>query len=421
MTILGDAIQQARQFQGLALEKNRINQEQQAAERQRLGVEALNRYRETAQAGTPDENAMTTALIYNPEAAQTVLAHIGIQDKRQKQDAASFALRAATIADNPQQFMQAIDSRIAYLQQAGRDPKDTIALREQYAAGDTAGAKAALKSVAAALVGDGTLDKSAYEMAFGKAPESLTEWQKANLDLDKQRLALQQSQLANQQARDNSYVTYMSTPDGIVALNSRKAEAIPITGPTGTPLVKASDDPTLQGRITQEKTSGKTISEAKANLPKVESAARFVTGYVDSVLKHPGRPWSTGLLSLAPTIRGTKQADFRNRLGQIGGQSFLQAFETLRGGGQITQVEGEKATTAINRMKDATSDEEFNSAAQDFKNVVESSLKNARDLASGKALQPINPGQDQQQNGDKEAKRRRLEELRAKYNNFGQN
>lgn len=198
--ILGDALQTARQFQGLAMGANQLRQAEQQQEQQKLGFEALKRYQETAQAGNPDNNAMTTALIYNPEAAQTVLAHIGIQDKRQKQDAASFALRAATIADNPQQFMQAIDSRIAYLQQAGRDPKDTIALREQYAAGDTAGAKAALKSVAAALVGDGTLDKSAYEMAFGKAPESLTEWQKANLDLDKQRLGLEERRLTAMQS-----------------------------------------------------------------------------------------------------------------------------------------------------------------------------------------------------------------------------
>lgn len=200
MGILGDAVQQARQFQGLALEQNQLKQQQQLAERQRLGMEALNRYRETAQAGAPDENAMTVALINNPDAAKSVLAHVGIQDQRQKQDAASFALRASTIADNPEQFMQAIDSRIAYLQQAGRDPKDTIALREQYAAGDVAGAKQALKSISAALVGDGSLDKSAYEMTFGKAPESLSEWQKQQIALEKQKIALDERRLGAMQS-----------------------------------------------------------------------------------------------------------------------------------------------------------------------------------------------------------------------------
>lgn len=46
-------------------------------------------------------------------------------------------------------------------------------------------------------------------------------------------------------------------------------------------------------------------------------------------------------------------------------------------------------------MKASTSDEEFNAAAKDFKAVVESSLKNARDLASGKSLSmtPSAPGE----------------------------
>lgn len=202
--ILGDALQTARQFQGLAMGANQLRQAEQQQEQQKLGFEALKRYQETAQAGNPDNNAMTTALIYNPDAAKSVLAHVGIQDQRQKQDAASFALRAATIADNPQQFMQAIDSRIAYLQQAGRDPKDTIALREQYAAGDVAGAKQSLKSISAALVGDGSLDKSAYEMTFGKTPESMNEYQKANLDLDRQRLALEAKRINTAQSGINA-------------------------------------------------------------------------------------------------------------------------------------------------------------------------------------------------------------------------
>jgi len=195
MGILGDAVQQARQFQGLAFEQNQLRQQQQLAERQRLGMEALNRYRETAQAGAPDENAMTVALINMPEAAKTVLAHVGIQDQRQKQDAASFALKAATLADNPQQLLQAIDSRIGYLQAGQRDPVHSEQLKQMVLSGDIAGAKQALKSVAAALVGDGSLEKSAYEMTFGKSPESMSEWQKQQIALEKQKIALDERRL----------------------------------------------------------------------------------------------------------------------------------------------------------------------------------------------------------------------------------
>lgn len=195
MGILGDAVQQARQFQGLAAVQQQMRQQQEQADNMKLGTTALQKYRESLQAGTPDENSMTTALIYHPEAAKNVLAHIGIQDKQQKTDAASFAIRAASIADDPQAFNSALDARIAYLQQSGRNPADSMRLKEIYSQNPEA-AKKELKGVAAALVGDGTLEKAAFDSAFGPAPGSMNEYQKASLELDKQRLGLEQQRLA---------------------------------------------------------------------------------------------------------------------------------------------------------------------------------------------------------------------------------
>ncbi len=43
--------------------------------------------------------------------------------------------------------------------------------------------------------------------------------------------------------------------------------------------------------------------------------------------------------------------DFNAMLDQVQGGAFLQAFESLKGGGQITQIEGEKATQAIVRAQ----------------------------------------------------------------------
>lgn len=260
MGILGDAVQQARQFQGLAAVQQQMRQQQEQADNMKLGTTALQKYRESLQAGTPDENSMTTALIYHPEAAKNVLAHIGIQDKQQKTDAASFAIRAASIADDPQAFNSALDARIAYLQQSGRNPADSMRLKEIYAQNPEA-AKKELKGVAAALVGDGTLEKAAFDSAFGPAPGSMNEYQKASLELDKQRLALQQSQMANQQSRDNSYYTFGQTAQGIVRQNARTGEVELVTDQTGKPIVGATADPTLQGRITESEKTGALNAE----------------------------------------------------------------------------------------------------------------------------------------------------------------
>jgi hypothetical protein len=87
---------------------------------------------------------------------------------------------------------------------------------------------------------------------------------------------------------------------------------------------------------------------------------------VKSLLAHPGRKLATGVLGVLPPIPGRPEADFVSRLEQLKAGAFLQAYETLKGGGQITEIEGEKATAAMNRMSRTTSDKEFEAAAQDF-------------------------------------------------------
>ncbi len=94
---------------------------------------------------------------------------------------------------------------------------------------------------------------------------------------------------------------------------------------------------------------------------------------VDKALTHPGRETSTGLSgSIDPRnfVPGTDAADFRAVLDQIGGTAFLQAFESLKGGGQITEVEGKKATDAIARLSRAQSDKEFKKSLEDLREVM---------------------------------------------------
>jgi hypothetical protein len=197
--VMGDIIRNAQGLQGLAAMKMQIDENKAAQERQKIGMEALNKYRESAQLGHPDDNAFTTAVMNVPDAAKNVLASIGIKDNLQKKDAASFALKAANIVESPEQFIGAIDARIKYLQDAGRDPKDSIALREQYLAGDKEGVKRNLKGVAAALVGDGVIDHKMYESTFGE-PEKMNEYQRQQIALQNRELDLQGRQINQNQA-----------------------------------------------------------------------------------------------------------------------------------------------------------------------------------------------------------------------------
>lgn len=204
---LNDAFATARQFQGLAAVKQQMEEQTRQQENIKLGTEALNKYRESVQAGTPDEMSMTTALIYHPEAAKNVLAHVGIQDQLQKRDAANFIMQAAAAGDDPEKLLSLTRSRLSYLKQGQRDPTHTGQLEQMLSSGDIAGAKSSIKGIAAALVGDGSLDKKAYDLAYGPAPGSMDDYQKATialknkeLGLDAQRLGIEAQRLGAAQS-----------------------------------------------------------------------------------------------------------------------------------------------------------------------------------------------------------------------------
>jgi len=80
-------------------------------------------------------------------------------------------------------------------------------------------------------------------------------------------------------------------------------------------------------------------------------------------------------------LPATDTTDFKERFKQIGGQTFLAAYEIIRGAGQITEQEGAKATAALNRMSLAQSEVEFVKAAREFEENVTKGMELARKRA----------------------------------------
>jgi len=74
---------------------------------------------------------------------------------------------------------------------------------------------------------------------------------------------------------------------------------------------------------------------------------------------------------------GSKEADFDAMYKQVTGAAFLEAFDKLRGGGAITQVEGEKATAAISRLGRNISEAAFVQAAAELRDIVQRGLERA--------------------------------------------
>lgn len=138
------------------------------------------------------------------------------------------------------------------------------------------------------------------------------------------------------------------------------------------------------------KKRGEAVQQAQIDLPNVAAQTQNTIGLVDKLLKHPGFETSVGMkgptgaaAALGYPIPGTEAADWKAMRDQLVGQQFMQAYNTLKGGGQITEVEGKKATDAISRMTTAQSEKAFREAADEFKTVMNNGLTRLRMRASG--------------------------------------
>ena len=64
------------------------------------------------------------------------------------------------------------------------------------------------------------------------------------------------------------------------------------------------------------------------------------------------------------------------------GQAFLQAFQSLKGGGAITEKEGEKATAAMARLQRSQSTKDYKDALGELRGILQSAKDRATILAS---------------------------------------
>jgi hypothetical protein len=91
---------------------------------------------------------------------------------------------------------------------------------------------------------------------------------------------------------------------------------------------------------------------------------------------HPGFHGAVGISGLgsgfgaAGFLPATDVTDFKSRFEEIKGKSFLEAVGSLRGTGAISEIEGAKATAAINRMSLSQSEAEFVRAADDLRKIM---------------------------------------------------
>ena len=161
-------------------------------------------------------------------------------------------------------------------------------------------------------------------------------------------------------------------------------------------------DPTLQANLASAREYGQTLGKnkavAEAALPGALQTAEEGIRLIDEMVgkqeirdksgkviqagtkPHPGFKNYVGA-ALVPGMRfmeGSDTASYEVRQKQIEGRAFLEAFQALKGGGSITEKEGEKGTQAIMRMNKASNEKEYIAAARELQGILRTGMDRAR-------------------------------------------
>lgn len=164
---------------------------------------------------------------------------------------------------------------------------------------------------------------------------------------------------------------------------------------TGQPLMPVTADPGTAGAVAEARASGtetgKATAKAEFSAPQEIATADQMLDTIDAVLNHPGLDSAVGMIQgrLPPLTQGA--TDFVTKLDQLKGQTFLQAYQTLKGGGQITEIEGTKAENAIANLQRPQSEPQFRQALKDLRDVVVAARKRMVDRISGSTEQQQPP------------------------------
>lgn len=179
--------------------------------------------------------------------------------------------------------------------------------------------------------------------------------------------------------RTDGTVTRPAMPDG-VTLTPRTREIN-----TGTEILTVDQGGRVlqrrpmdvAGREAEERVGQQRGSDIAAAPQALRTADQSLQA-IDGIMNHPALRLATGATAFTGALPGTPMMDFRSRVEQLQGQAFLQAFESLRGGGAITEIEGRKATDAIARLNRSVSAADFRQALGEVRDVIAAGRERAQ-------------------------------------------
>lgn len=161
-------------------------------------------------------------------------------------------------------------------------------------------------------------------------------------------------------------------------VDTRTGRFYPINPPSGMTIEQTPDG---GFRIVQ----GPTTAAAKAaqqqsNLEADIDAAQRNLNLIQDIIGDESLGEVTGMIWGRVPARTQSQYNLMAKMDQLRGAAFLQAFQNLKGGGQITEKEGEKAEAAIARLQRTQDVNAYKQALKEFAEVITAGVERAKAL-----------------------------------------
>ena len=130
----------------------------------------------------------------------------------------------------------------------------------------------------------------------------------------------------------------------------------------------------------------KDAVDAAINLQSTQNNARTMSDLFSRIRNHRGRAavLNSNLGTLNPMLRipNSAELDFNSILKELQGDVFMTAYQGLKGGGQITEIEGEKAEQAIQNMTINQTEQQFMESLDILENIVMQATQEAINKAN---------------------------------------
>lgn len=210
---------------------------------------------------------------------------------------------------------------------------------------------------------------------LGVTPDPMA-GEERRLGMDLKRAQIEQARAQIEQGRGGK--------TGLVPIYGTDADGRPVVmqaSPTGELVRSRLPEgvmPLGPGGTAESREMGKARGDARANLPKAIETAGEMLSLVRGLKNDDYLPQMVGPIAGRTPDLTSDAGRVVSKMDQIKGSTFLSAYERLKGGGQITEIEGKKAEEAIARLKRTQSYADYIEALTDLERVVMNGLTRAR-------------------------------------------